>query len=241
MIACHCEVCRSTNSKDKRLRSSVLVEYAGRVIVIDVGPDFRFQMLREGVDYIDEVLLTHEHKDHIGGLDDLRSYNYVLKRDMDIYALERVNKVIMKDFDYAFSEHRYPGVPSFSLHDIGGESFKIGDAEIIPIKGKHFKLDVLGYRLGALAYITDFNYIEPSELEKLKGVDILVINALRHEKHMSHFNVDEAMAVVAQVAPRQTYFTHISHALGLYDEVSRSLADNIFLAYDGLKIQTKDE
>ncbi len=240
-IACHCEVCSSKNSKDKRLRSSALVEYNGRVIVIDAGPDFRQQMLREQVDYIDEVLLTHEHKDHIGGLDDLRSYNYVLERDIDIYALERVNKVVMKDFDYAFGQHRYPGVPSFKLHNIDGNAFEIEGTEIIPIKGKHYKLDLLGFRLGDLAYITDFNHIEDEEIDKLKGVDILVINALRQQEHMSHFTLAQAIEVSEKVAPRQTYITHISHMMGLHDQVSESLPENIFLGYDGLKIETKEQ
>ncbi len=240
MIGCHCEVCSSENVKDKRLRSSVLVEHNGKIIVIDVGPDFRQQMLREKVENIDHVLITHEHKDHLCGLDDLRSYNFLLKRDMDIYALERVNKVILKDFDYAFSEHPYPGVPSFKLHNIDSEPFMLGDVQIIPIRGKHHKLDVLGFRLGSLAYITDFNHIEDSEIEKLKGIDTLVINALRREEHLSHFTLDQALEVSAKIAPQQTYLTHISHTMGLHEQVNPTLPNNVFLAYDGLKIQTKE-
>lgn len=241
MIACHCEVCSSSDSRDKRLRSSVLIEHNGRVIVIDAGPDFRQQMLREKVESLDEVFLTHEHKDHTGGLDDLRSYNFVLSRDIDIYALERVNKVVMKDFDYAFSEHRYPGVPSFKLHNLDGEPFEIDGTEIIPIKGKHFMLDILGFRIGNLAYITDFNHIEQEEIDKLKGIDILVINALRPQDHMSHFTLAQAIEVSRKVAPRQTYLTHISHMMGLHEQRSKELPENVFLAYDGLKIETKEQ
>ena len=238
MIACGCWVCTSPDSRDKRLRTSALVEHNGSTIVIDAGPDFRQQMLRENVKRIDAILLTHAHKDHIGGLDDVRAFNYFQHRPTDIYAEERVQRVVRKDFDYAFSDNPYPGVPEITLHTIDEHPFRIQDSEIIPIRGLHYKLPVLGFRIGEIAYITDFNHIEEQEIEKIKGVDTLVINALRREHHISHFTLDEALHVSYLVGARQTYLTHVSHQMGRYAQINQELPPNVCFAYDGLKIET---
>ena len=238
MIACGCEVCRSRDSHDKRLRSSVMVESCGVRVIIDAGPDFRYQMLREHVRSIDAILLTHEHKDHTGGIDDVRAFNYFQDKPVDIYATERVQRAVRKDFDYAFAEEKYPGVPEIRLHTIYSEPFMVGDLEITPVCGKHFMLPVTGFRIGRVAYLTDFNYIEDSQLEKLRGLDYLVINALRHEKHISHFTVREAVEVSRKVAPRYTFLTHASHQIGLYRDICGTLPEGVSLAYDGLVIQS---
>ncbi|MCD7970138.1 MAG: MBL fold metallo-hydrolase [Alistipes sp.] len=238
VISCPCRVCASGDPRDKRLRSSVLVESGGVVIVIDAGPDFRQQMLREDVNHLDAILLTHEHKDHIGGLDDVRAYNYTSRKPVDIYAAVRVQQIIMKDFDYAFGENRYPGVPDMNLHTIGpGRPFTVKGIEVIPVEGRHYRLPVLGFRIGAMAYLTDFNYIGPEESEKIKGVDILVINALRKEPHLSHFTLEQAIGVGRAAGAKQVYFTHISHQMGLYREEEPLLPEGYHLAYDGLKIE----
>lgn len=238
MIACGCEVCRSGDSHDKRLRSSVMVESRGVRVIIDAGPDFRYQMLREHVRSIDAILLTHEHKDHTGGIDDVRAFNYFQDKPVDIYATERVQRAVRKDFDYAFAEEKYPGVPEIRLHTIDSEPFTVGDLEITPVCGKHFMLPVTGFRIGRIAYLTDFNHIEDSQLEKLRGLDYLVINALRHEKHISHFTVREAVEVSRKVAPRHTLLTHASHQIGLYRDICGTLPEGVGLAYDGLVIQS---
>ncbi len=236
MIGCDCAVCSSADARDARLRSSVLIEYDGSVIVIDAGMDFRYQMLRERVRNLDAILLTHEHKDHIGGVDDIRAFNYFLKREVDIYAEQRVIDVVKKDFDYAFSPNRYLGVPLMVTHPIDATPFKIGELEVVPIRGLHHYLPVLGYKIGDICYITDVNYLDDSELEKIKGVDILVINALRREKHISHFTLAEALDIIAKVAPKRAYITHISHQMGLYEQVEKELPHGVHLAYDRLKI-----
>jgi len=240
MIACGCEVCRSSDFHDKRLRSSVLVQSGGVSIVIDAGPDFRYQMLRENVTAVDAILLTHEHKDHTGGIDDVRAFNYFMDKPVDIYATERVQRAVRKDFDYAFAENKYPGVPDIRLRTIGSEPFLVGDLQIVPITGLHFRLPVTGFRIGGIAYLTDFNHIEDSELDKLRNLDFLVINALRYEKHISHFTVGEAIAVSRRIAPGHTLLTHASHQIGLYEKVSRTLPENVSLAYDGLSIESSN-
>ena len=238
VISCGCRVCSSPDSRDKRLRTAALVEQDGVVLVIDAGPDFRQQMLREHVQRIDGILLTHEHKDHIGGLDDVRAFNYTSGEPVDIYAEERVQRVVKKDFDYAFVEHKYPGVPEIRLHTIGEDLFRVKSVEIIPIRGLHYKLPVLGFRIGGIAYLTDFNYIPPKEFDKLKGVDTLVINALRKEAHISHFTLGEALHVSHLVSPRQTYLTHISHQMGRQAQEEPALPEDVRFAYDGLCIET---
>lgn len=250
VISCGCWVCTSDDSRDKRFRSSVLIETApshnpapphdtgGLTLVIDAGPDFRSQMLRADVKKLDAILLTHEHKDHIGGLDDVRAFNYTSSKPVDIYAEKRVIDVIKKDFDYAFGEHKYPGAPDMNLHMIGEQPFKIKDIEIIPIRGLHYKLPVLGYRIGSVGYITDFNHIEQSEIEKLKGVDVMVINALQKQPHMSHFTLDEALHLSWQIGARETYFTHISHQMGRHAAEEPKLPAGNHFAYDGLVVES---
>lgn len=248
MIGCTCEVCRSGDRHDKRLRSSVMVEHfispsdrepASRII-IDAGPDFRYQMLRENVMRIDAILLTHEHKDHVGGIDDVRAFNYWQDTAIPIYCTDRVAKIIKKDFDYAFMEGKYPGAPNIDLRIIEPHiPFSAGSvAEIMPVQGLHCRLPVLGYRIGNIAYITDFNYISDENIGKIKGVGILVINALRHEKHISHYTVSEAVEIARAVGAEKTYLTHMSHQVGLYDHIKRQLPEDVEFAYDRLKIET---
>ncbi len=237
VIACGCWVCASDDARDKRLRSSVMVEQGSTRVVIDAGPDFRQQMLRESVKKLDTILLTHAHKDHTGGIDDVRAFNHVMGKAVDIYAEAPVHEVIRKDFDYAFGDNKYPGVPEIDLVEIGLEPFRVGDMEIIPIRGYHYRLPVLGFRIGEIAYLTDFNRIDEAEIEKIKGVEVLVINALRRERHLSHFTLDEALHVRWLVGAKRTYLTHLSHQMGRHAAVSVELPEGVFLAYDGLRVE----
>lgn len=241
VIGCRCKVCQSTDSRDARLRTSALIEVEGTTIVIDAGPDFRAQMLRCGLRRLDAILLTHEHKDHTAGLDDVRAFNFVDFPEihpMHIYANHNTLSTITKDFDYAFAQNKYRGVPVIELHEISAqESFMVGNAAVTAIEGSHSdRFRVLGYRIGKLAYLTDFNAISSSELRKLEGVDTLVINALRWTEHSSHFSVSEALEVISCVAPRRAYLTHMSHEIGLYDEAQAKLPQGVEFAYDGLTI-----
>ena len=241
VISCRCRVCLSPDPKDKRLRTSALVETRGATILIDAGPDFRQQMLRADVRRLDGIVLTHEHKDHINGLDDVRAFNYMTRRPVDLYAEPRVQRRVRQDFDYAFAEHPYPGVPEIELHTISPDTpFRIGDAEIEPIRGIHYKLPVFGFRIGRLAYLTDMNRIEDREIDKMKGVDTLVVNALRKEPHLSHFTLDEALRISGRVSPRITYLTHVSHQMGRHAEEEIALPENVRFAYDGLRIEIPD-
>ena len=237
VIACPCEVCHSIDNHDKRLRASALIEVNAKNILIDAGPDFRQQLLRENITHLDAILITHEHKDHIGGLDDVRAINYVTGNPIDIYAEKRVVNAIKSDYAYAFADIRYPGVPEMNLHEIDGSMFTVaGNIVVTPIRVMHMKLPIYGFRIGKLTYITDANYISDSEMEKIKGSEVLVINALRHEEHLSHFTLSEALEVAAKVRAKTTYITHISHQLGFYDEVEKQLSLNVHLAYDGLSV-----
>lgn len=237
LIGCSCEVCKSTNPKDNRLRSSVLIEVNGSSIVIDTGPDFRQQMLRENILKLDAVLFTHEHKDHIAGFDDIRAYNYILKKKIDIYASHQVEKTIRTEFPYIFAEEKYPGVPEINIFNISNQPFFVNKIQIIPIQVWHYKLPVLGFRIGDFTYITDANYIAPEEKEKIKGSKVLVLNALRHEEHISHFTFQQAIDLANELKVEKTFFTHISHQLGLSKEIEKELPPFIELAYDGLKLE----
>jgi len=236
MIACECTVCRSEDAKDNRLRSSILVSTESTTIVVDTTPDFRTQMLRIHQQSLDAVLYTHPHKDHVAGLDDVKAFTYFHQRPMKVFANELTQQALQKEFSYIFAEHKYPGIPDVDLHSIPQDSFQIGDIPVTPIQVWHLHMPVLGFRFGDFTYITDANRIEPSELEKIKGSKVLVLNALRKEKHLSHFTLQEAISLVQTLEIPQAYFTHISHQLGTHQHVSAELPDGISLAYDGLQI-----
>jgi phosphoribosyl 1,2-cyclic phosphate phosphodiesterase len=221
---------------DKRLRSSVLVEVDGLNIVIDAGPDFRQQMLRANVTELSAILLTHEHYDHISGLDDIRSFNWVQQKPTDIYAENRVHQSVKKIFSYVFAGDKYPGIPQMVLHSVDEAPFNIGSTEIIPIRGMHYKLPVLGFRIGKFAYLTDMKTIDNDEIEKLAGLEVLVINALRKQDHISHFTLDEAIETIAKIQPATAYITHVSHQMGTYHEMLDLLPPQVNLAYDGLEL-----
>lgn len=236
VIGCHCEVCSSNNPKDKRLRTSALIESdQGTRVLIDSGPDFREQMLRERVDYLDSILITHSHRDHVGGLDDVRSYNHIQNMDMPIYSNRIALDELKKMYSYAFEKNKYPGLPAFELIELGEESFRIKDLEIIPIEVMHHKLPITAFRIGNLTYITDAKYIEEKEVKKIEGTEILIVNALREEEHFSHFNICEALELIDRIRPKKSYFTHISHTI-LHNRLQPKLPDNVYLAYDNLKI-----
>ena len=237
MIACKCEVCHSKNLKDKRLRSSILIKSEHTTVVVDTTPDFRYQMLRSHVNHLDAILFTHSHKDHIAGLDDIKAYNFISKRPMSLYASDETADALKRDFYYAFAEKKYPGIPELDLNIIDSDPFSVSDIHVIPIHVKHLNMQVLGFRLGNFTYITDANHIDESEKDKIRGSEVLVINALRKEKHLSHFTLQEAIDMATELDVPTTYFTHISHQLGLHDEVSAILPKGMFLAYDGLVIQ----
>ncbi|HIP37410.1 MAG TPA: MBL fold metallo-hydrolase [Crocinitomix sp.] len=238
VIACNCNVCLSNNTKDKRLRTSIMIAYNRKNIVIDTGPDFRQQMLRENVQHLDAILFTHEHKDHIAGLDDIRAFNHLTKKNMPVYATQQVQEGLKKEFHYVFSDFQYPGIPKVDIKTIQHhQSFQLFDKTIIPIEVIHYKLPVTAYRIDNFTYITDANYISGTEKEKIKGTEVLVINALRKEKHLSHFTLKEAIEFIEEIKPKKAYLTHISHLLGKHNEISKELPKNVFLAYDGLKIK----
>jgi len=236
IIACNCNVCDSANNKDKRLRSSIMVEYNNRVIVVDTGPDFRQQMLKFNVKRLDAVLYTHAHRDHLSGLDDIRGFNYVMKQSVDVYCEPLVENAIRREFYYAFQEPKYPGVPEINLHQINEQRFQVNDMDIMPIRVYHHQLPVLGFRFNNFVYITDANIIPDDELKKIHGCEVLVLNALRHEKHISHFTLEEAIDVAKKINPAKAFFTHISHQLGLHNDVEKLLPPNMHLAYDGLTL-----
>jgi phosphoribosyl 1,2-cyclic phosphate phosphodiesterase len=237
VIACDCAVCTSADPKDKRLRSSVMVEIDDKLIVIDSGPDFRYQMLRANVKHLTAILFTHEHKDHVAGMDDIRAFNYRQKAAIDVYGTERVQTALKREFAYIFHEFKYPGIPDIRPQVITNEPFSIAGIPIIPIEVMHYKLPIMGYRIGDFTYITDAKTISDSEKEKIKGSKVLVINALQRDAHISHFTLDEAIAFAKEMGADKTYFTHISHRLGKHADVSLELPAGIELAYDGLKLE----
>lgn len=252
VIACHCDVCRSSDVRDTRLRTSALLQikneksadatqnfnfqFSTSNLLFDIGPDFRQQMLRHSVDHLDAILITHAHRDHVGGLDDIRSFNYVQHRKMDIYLNAEARFAIERDYHYIFEPHQFPGLPEANLHTVDDTPFEIAGTQVLPICAMHKDLPILGFRVDNLAYITDANYIATSELEKLQGLDTLVINALRKEHHFSHYALPEALEVIAALKPRQAFLTHISHEMGRHADVQAELPQGVFLAYDGLQI-----
>lgn len=237
LIACPCKVCSSIDPKDKRLRSSVMIEANGKVFVIDTGPDFRQQMLREHVKRLDAVIFTHAHKDHLAGFDDIRAFNYILKKKIDVYADDIVQKAIHREFPYIFEEKKYPGIPEINLITISDKDFTIEGVTFKPIRLFHGKLPVLGFRVGDFTYITDANFISEEEKEKVKGSKIIVLNALRREPHISHFTLEQSIELMKELKPDKGYLTHISHQLGRHLQVEAELPDFIALAYDGLKLE----
>jgi phosphoribosyl 1,2-cyclic phosphate phosphodiesterase len=237
MIACECPVCLSEDKKDKRLRASIMVQSPTTTVVIDTGPDFRYQMLRAKVKHLDAIIFTHPHKDHVAGLDDVRAFNFFSQQPIKVYASEMTQEVIIREFPYAFYESKYPGVPEIQLNTIALETFSVGDITITPIMVWHLKMPVLGFRFGQFTYITDANRIDDAEREKIKGSKVLVLNALRKDKHISHFALPEAVQVAQELGVPQTWFTHMSHQMGKHADVDRELPDGINLAWDGLTIE----
>ena len=265
MIGCDCKVCKSSDPRDKRLRSSALVDWDGMRILVDAGPDFRWQMLRAGVTHLDAILLTHNHKDHTGGLDDIRAFNYLERKASEIWCEEYVAESLKKEYSYAFEAKKYPGAPEWNIHLIDENPFEVAvygntklltwesgvgysyedsnqapkiekSVKVIPIRGMHYKLPVLGYRFGDIAYCTDMNYIPEKEFSKLKGLKHFVINTVKNGKHISHFSLEEAIAVAQKVGAEHSWLTHLSHQLPCYEELASSLPDDILPAYDGLVI-----
>ena len=237
MIGCNCEVCRSTDSRDKRLRSSVYVEHEGLKILVDAGPDFREQMLREGIASVDAILLTHNHKDHTGGLDDIRAFNYLEKKATQIYCEKYVEDSLRMEYSYAFAENKYPGAPEWDVHIIDSNPFTIKGVEIVPIRGRHYKLPVLGYRFGNIAYCTDMNHIPEEEFEKLKGLDHFIVNTVRRGHHISHFSLEAALEIAARVGAKHTWLTHLSHQLPTHSALTAEMPEGVLPAYDGLHIE----
>ncbi len=239
VVACHCEVCLSNDSKDKRLRSSVLVQTQGRHILIDAGPDFRQQMLREKQQQLDAVILTHEHVDHVFGLDDIRAFNYVQQAPVDIYAEPRVLGELKRVYSYVFAEFRFGGLPEMNLHEIQHADFQVAGLTITPIRGLHYKLPVFGYRIGSFAYLTDMNSIAIDEKNKLHGLKVLVVGAVHKKEHLSHFNLAQALQLIEELKPQQAYITHISHLMGLHEIEDLALPSHVHLAYDGLALHVE--
>lgn len=236
VIACNCPTCLSTNLKDKRLRASVLIQLPDLTFAIDAGPDFRQQMLREQVQHLDAILLTHEHKDHIAGLDDVRAFNYQTQKDFPIYCSPKVESALRREFYYAFEAHPYPGVPRFQIEHLQKGRFELKNHQIETIEVWHHQMQVFGFRMGKLAYITDAKTISEDQKTKLLGLDIFIVNVLHEYTHLSHFNLEEALALIDEIKPKQTYLTHISHLFGLHDMVNAKLPDNVKLAFDGLSL-----
>ena len=246
MIGCTCKVCKSADPRDNRLRTSALVEHNGFRILIDCGPDFRQQMLRQNISDLDAVILTHQHKDHTGGMDDIRAFNYFRKAAFPIYAEPNVQESLKMEYSYAFAEHKYPGVPDYTLHTIGEEPFTITKSlpdgtevsiEITPLRVYHYRLPILGFRIGNMAYITDGSSIPATEFDKLQGLELFIINTVRKEKHISHFSLPEALDVVEKVGAPRNFLTHLSHQIGTHKELEAILPPNVKPAYDTLELE----
>ena len=237
VIACECEVCQSVDYRDKRTRTSIHIEVDGLSLVVDTGPDFRSQILRERIKRLDGILFTHAHKDHTAGMDDVRSFNFKQKMDMPVYARQEVIDQLEKEFSYVFAEHKYPGVPQVETIPITNKAFQINDITITPIEVMHYKLPVFGFRINDFTYITDANQISDAELKKIEGTKVLVLNALQKEDHISHFTLQEAIDLAKQIGAKQTYFTHMSHRMGKHRDVEKELPDGIDFAFDGLKVK----
>jgi phosphoribosyl 1,2-cyclic phosphate phosphodiesterase len=237
VIACSCSVCKSEDPRDKRLRCSVYVETPNGCFVIDTGPDFRQQMLRENITRLDAVLYTHEHKDHTAGMDDVRAFNYFHKKHMDVYLTEQVEMALRREFAYVFAEDKYPGIPLLNLNRITENPFTMLGMEFIPIPVSHYILPVFGFRFGNFCYVTDAKTIDYKEYEKMKHLDVLVLNALRRESHVSHLTLDEALEIIERLKPKKAYLTHLSHQMGRHKEISLELPKNVEIAYDGLKLE----
>lgn len=237
VIGCECPVCISDDPRDERLRCAILLKINKQHLVIDIGPDFRQQMLRAKINRLDAILLTHEHNDHIIGMDDVRPFNFFSRKDMPVYARSRVQEDLKKRFPYIFSDHPYPGAPSVILQNIDtNDPFQIGDTTIIPIDALHGKLPVLGFRIGNFTYLTDIKTIKDSELAKIKGTELLVISALHQHQHHSHLNLNEALEIIQKIKPTQAYLTHLSHKMGSHKSVEALLPPNVSIAYDNLEI-----
>ncbi|MFT7588968.1 MAG: phosphoribosyl 1,2-cyclic phosphate phosphodiesterase [Limisphaerales bacterium] len=237
MIGCSCAVCTSKDPKDHRLRTSALIETAqGKRILIDCGPDFRQQMLRAEIGDIDAVLFTHEHKDHTGGIDDLRAINFIQKKSVPIYAEQNVLDALRRQYDYVFAPNPYPGIPRIDLQEITDEPFSLFGIEILPIRVMHGNLPVLGFRIGDFTYVTDASFIGEAQKVKIIGTKALVVNALRLKEHVSHFNLNEALDLLSELKPDSAYLTHVSHQMGRYETISSQLPETVQLGYDGLNI-----
>lgn len=236
VIACRCEVCTSSDKRDTRTRTSILIETEKTSVVIDTGPDFRQQCLREKVQKLDAVVFTHEHKDHVAGMDEIRAFNFIHKMVMPVYATAQVQKALQREFSYVFSNEKYPGIPEIKIMDFDNEKFTIGDIDFLPISVMHYKMPVKAFRINNFAYVTDANTIEDAEKQKLKNLDVLVLNALRREPHISHFTFTEAIDMVNELNPKKAYFIHMSHQLGLHEQINKELPENIELAFDGLQL-----
>lgn len=240
VIGCECHVCSSLDYRDKRLRTSVHLEIEDKSLVIDTGPDFRQQMLREGINRLDGIIYTHEHKDHTAGLDDIRPFNFLQEKDMPIFGQSQVLNQIKAEYSYIFTHQKYPGVPMVDDREIQNRPFEAEGILVTPIEVMHYRLPVFGYRVRDFTYITDAKFIAPQEMEKIFGTKVLVLNALQNKEHISHFNLTQALDMVETIKPEKAYFTHVSHKLGLHREVERKLPANVFLAYDGLKITMEE-
>ena len=238
VIGCTCEVCQSLDFRDKRLRSSIHIEVDNQSIIVDTGPDFRQQMLREKVRRIDAILFTHAHRDHTAGLDDVRAYNFMQEMDMPVYGTQPVLEQLEVEYAYAFAKEYYPGIPRITLNRIDVESFNVNGISVTPLPVLHLKMPVLGFRISNFSYITDANFIPDETLARLEGTEVLVLNALQRSEHVSHFNLEQALEMAGRIKPARTFFTHISHKLGLHSDVTKELPDKVALAFDGLQISS---